>query len=135
MEITFLSLFKPLLILLGTTILSFEITLNSSLAEAMKRYFNLTLDKKSNIDVFKQKLFWQALVGKRWITFFNPFIFIITKFFKFWKWINDLFNCPFCLGYHLAWIALMLIADYSFLNALGVALFSILLAKVYDKIN
>jgi len=121
--------------ILAAVILAFEIAMNSSLANEIKVALKLDLKSQKQLRVFSRIEFWNALWGLKLMYLLFPLTLMLTIEFTVYLKLNELFNCPYCLGYHLAWIGLVTITSTTLPMALLYALFSILFGKIYDKIN
>ena len=123
---------EVILIIIAAAVLANQISIESSLAFSIKRFLYLDFEQECLLKKLSTIKFWSLLWGMKYYIILYPLTIFISLFFKIYVFINRLVNCPYCLSFHLTWIALFLMGYGAWSFVYG--LLSIIVCKLYEKL-
>ena len=102
----------------------------SELSTWIRGAMRLTIPYPKRLDTLCNPILWRKSLG-RWWFIASPLIFLICihKFFA------HLFSCPYCIGYHLAWVTLVFVMGIPILYALLLAPITLVFVALLDKLH
>lgn len=90
-----------IIILLAVAEFAIQIQI-STLATRIKKYMLMNVGIQSKLKVLSNLQFWFSLF-KTYSFILYPFILLLVLFFNILYLFNEMVNCPYCIGFHLAW--------------------------------
>lgn len=105
-------LIKIILTSLSIAVLSCWIAYQSTIVQKIKAWLYLTPEQKL----------------PKWKTWFKPFGFIFEE-------IRDLFNCPYCISFHIGWITFIFIVNLPIGLSIILAGLPVFCVDLYRKIS
>ena len=74
--------------------------------------------------------FWRKLLGKIWVIA-TPIIILI----KIHKFFSEMFSCPWCVGFHYAWLTNWLYLDMDIITSIILAPIVLVFVTILDKLH
>lgn len=74
--------------------------------------------------------FWRKLLGKWWIIA-TPVILLI----KIHKFFSEMLSCPYCIGFHYAWLVNWLYLDMDIITSIILAPIVLVFVSILDRIH
>jgi len=102
----------------------------SELSQWIRGVVALTTPYHSKLQVLSLIPFWHRLLGKWWLIA-TPLLLL----FNTHKLMAHMLSCPYCTGFHLAWIANLLILGMPLLYALLLAPITLVFVAGLDKLH
>lgn len=118
-----------ILALIGIAALAIETAYHSELAYELKQKIWLTEDKQQRLRTLSQYKFWTALFGK----YLSWLAFIPVLFFYFYHKINQMTNCPYCVGFWMS-LAFLLLSDYALLPAIALTGITLITVHIIEAL-
>jgi hypothetical protein len=120
--------------LLAVAELSRQIAHESTLAQDVKRLIGIDYDNHNRWSVIAKPMFWWKFTG-RWFFLLLPVVLFMLIFSNTMLFMTNLFDCEYCLGYHLGWITLFFVFQYSIVMALLFAPLVLVWLHVINRIR
>lgn len=125
---------ETIIVLLASTVLAHSIAAESSLAYDFKKWLGLDDESLPTLERLSDYRFWKILWGyKLEYIMLIPNLMLVV-FFKAYKYLNEMINCPYCLCVHTTWTSLYFIVGKDLLTSIALGLVTIITAKLYDHI-
>jgi len=103
----------------------------SDLSDMIKGAMLLNQPYNKKLQTLSYIPFWRKFLGKRLWLIATPFIFLI----KIHKFFSEMLLCPYCTGFHLAWIVNWLYLDLDIITALLLAPITLVFVAILDRIH
>jgi len=129
------SILNLVIILFASSVLAVQIAYESELAFSIKKIFGLAepnskLIRLSQFSTYKK-------VFNDWVYLGLPIVLPIIIITNGYKFLNKLFNCPYCLSFHISWVFLLLlnpINNFTIVQVFIYALLGILTTHIYESV-
>ena len=102
----------------------------SELSDFIKGAILLQQPYHSKLQTLSLIPFWRKLLGKWWIIA-TPFIFLVNIH----KFFSQLFACPYCQGFHYAWIVNYFYLDFPLLESFLLAPLVLVFIAILDRLH
>jgi len=126
---------KEIISIITAAVLSTEISTYSSLADNIKKIFGLHPTQRDTIKIMTKTAFWNSLWGLKFMYLLYPITILFQVVFNIVLLLNDLINCSYCLGYHIAWVLLWLYAGQPIVDALLLAPLTLIVVGLYNRLR
>ena len=122
-------------ILLQLSIAELSIQLQiSTLSMWIKDILGLQHPYSKKSEVLATPIFWFKLFGN-YALILSPLIVVITTAFNIHKFVSSLVNCPYCSGFHIAWMVNLFYFGMDITTSLLFAPLCLVMVVVLDKLH